>query len=115
MAKKASAAAGDRKDPNKNKSLAIRLTLGKMPRSKAKDIVAAVKRDYGHDIKENMVYMVKTKKNMAKRSKDKPAAAEDTVTLSSPTEWVVAIRLAKQLLGAAGSESNAIALVKAVS
>jgi hypothetical protein len=105
----------DRKDPRKNKSLAIRTVLARMPKAKAVDVVAAVKKDFGHDIKLNMVYMVKTKANMAANGKPKAAGgARDKSHLSSPAEWVEAIRYARQLLRAAGSVSTATALLKAI-
>ena len=49
----------------KNRSLAIRNVLRKMPSAKATEIAGAVKKEYGHTVKPNMVYMVKTKANMA--------------------------------------------------
>jgi hypothetical protein len=119
MAKKASTTAADRKDPKQNKSLAIRMVLSDMKGAKAKDIVAAVKQKFGHDIQENQVYMVKTKLNKksagrrGRRQAAEPAAAGNG-KLSSRQQWVEAIRAAKQLLDAAGDVPSATALLKAV-
>ena len=63
----------DRSDPRKNKSLAIRNTLETMPGAKASEIRAAVKKNYGQVVSQNMVYMVKTKTNMASDGRVKRA------------------------------------------
>ena len=65
MAKKAKSGKRDRSDPKHNKSLAIRMILKTMPSAKAADVAAAVKKEFGHQVHPNMVYMVKTKRNMA--------------------------------------------------
>lgn len=105
----------DRSDPRKNKSLAIRTVLRKMPSAKAAEVVTAVKKDFGIDVKQNMVYMVKTKANMAAdgRPRRLQAGVSDGVP-SSAAEWVEAIKIARQLLRATGSAANATALLKAV-
>jgi hypothetical protein len=113
MAKQAKA---DRTDPKKNKSLAIRTVLAKMPAAKASDVVATVKKEYGHDVKQNMVYMVKTKANMAadgRPSRSKQNGSKSGAP-SSAAEWVEAIKIARHLLKATGSVANATALLKAV-
>jgi hypothetical protein len=108
----------DRSDPRKNKSLAIRTVLERMPNSKAAEVVAAVKREFGHDVKQNMVYMVKTKANMAAAGspakRQRTAAGNGDATLSSAAQWVEAIKIARNLLKATGSVANATALLKAV-
>ena len=107
----------DRSDPRKNKSLAIRTVLGKMPTAKAVEVVAAVKKEYGHDVKQNMVYMVKTKANMAADGRPRRAKQNGRSRSGAPAtaaEWVGAIRIARQLLKATGSVANATALLKAV-
>lgn len=115
MAKKATS---DRLDPKKNKSLAIRNLLKKMPKAKATDVAVAVKKEYGHEIHPNMVYMVKTKANVRKaketttKSKAKPARMESPMT--SAVLWVEAIHLARHLLKATGNLANATALLQAV-
>jgi hypothetical protein len=114
MAKKSNR---DRSDPKKNKSLAIRTVLAKMPAAKAADVVATVKKEFGHDVKVNMVYMVKTKANMAadgRPRKQRRTAGSNGVTLSSPAQWVEAIKIARNLLKTTGSVANATALLKAV-
>jgi|SRR5882724_4612257 len=113
MAKKA--ANSDRSDPRKNKSLAIRTVLRKTPNAKASDVVAVVKKDFGHDVRQNMVYMVKTKMNMASdgRPMRRAGGAKET-RLSSPALWVEAIKIGRQLLRATGSAANANALLKAI-
>ena len=117
MAKKA-IANSDRSDPKKNKSLAIRTVLGKMPAAKASEVVAAVKREFGHDVKQNMVYMVKTKVNMASDGRPRKAkravSSNGVATLSSASQWVDAIKLARQLLKVTGNVADATALLKAV-
>jgi hypothetical protein len=62
-----------------------------------------------------MVYMVKTKANMATdgRPRSKPGN-QDNSPIASAAEWVEAIKLAKQLLRATGSVANATALLKAL-
>jgi hypothetical protein len=105
----------DRSDPKTNKSLAIRKVLTKMPTAKASEVVAAVKKVYGHDVKQNMVYMVKTKRNMA--ADGRPRLQNGRRTQSSMTSaalWVDAIKIARQLLKATGSVANATALLKAL-
>jgi hypothetical protein len=118
MAKKKASNNGDRQDPRNNKSLAIRTILEKMPDAKASDVVDAVKNEFGHDIGKNLVYMVKTKGNMAsdakaaKGAKSKASAAKSPLTTAAL--WVDAIKSARQLVKATGSVANAIALVKAL-
>jgi hypothetical protein len=114
MPRKSATSTSDRSDPRKNKSLAIRNVLDKMPSAKASEIVAAVKKDFGHDVKQNMVYMVKTKKNMAADGRLGTKSGSSRGTLSSAAMWVEAIKLARQLLRATGSVANATALLKAV-
>ena len=113
MAKKATSS--DRSDPNQNKSLAIRNILGKTPNVKVADVAVAVKREYGHDVSKAMIYMIKTKNNMAsdgraKRTKSKKSDSP----LTSAALWVEAIKLARQLLNATGTVANATALLKAI-
>ena len=115
MTKKATSNGSDRSDPRKNKSLAIRKMLQRMPGAKATEIVAAVKKEFGHDVRQNMVYMVKTKANMAADGRPRnKAGASDASPISSPAEWVEAIKIARQLLRATGSVANATALLKAI-
>jgi hypothetical protein len=114
MAKK-SLLSSDRSDPKANKSLAIRSILKKLPNAKGSEVVAAVKKEYGHDVKINMVYMVKTKQNMASdgRAKSSSRSASDR-TLGSAAQWVEAIKAGRELLRATGSMANATALLKAL-
>jgi hypothetical protein len=114
MAKKVQS---DRSDPKKNKSLAIRMMLRKMPTAKALDVAEAVKKDYGHDVKQNMVYMVKTKANMMADGRprgSKTNGGKKDGAPSTAAQWVEAIKIARQLLRATGSAANATALLKAV-
>jgi hypothetical protein len=115
MPKKGARVNLNRSDPKKNKSLAIRLVLRKMPNAKASEVVGAVKKEYGHDVKQNMVYMVKTKRNMASDGRPRRAVGGQGETrLSSPALWVEAIKIGRQLLRATGSVANATALLKAI-
>ena len=115
MAKKPALSKSERSDPKKNKTLAIRLVLKKKPNAKAADIAAAVKREYGHTVAPNRIYMVKTKTNMASDGRPRTTgAAKNGATLTSAALWVEAIKTARQLLRATGSVPNAIAILKAV-
>ena len=115
MAKKAAPTRTDRTDPKKNKSLAIRNVLKKNPTAKAADVVAAVKKEYGHTVNQNRVYMIKTKSNMASDGRPRKAAAKNNGTpMTSAALWVDAIKNARQLLKSTGSVPNAIALLKAL-
>ena len=112
MAKKPSKS--NRTDPKQNKSLATRLTMEKLPGAKASEIVSTVKKEYGHVINPNMVYMIKTKGNMAADGRAKTAKVESGEPLSSAAMWVDAIKLGRQLLKSTGSLANAVALLKAI-
>ena len=115
MAKKPAQTKSDRADPKKNKSLAIRYILKKKPAAKAVDIVAAVKKEYGHSVNVNHVYMVKTKNNMAADGRPRMTKPTDNGTpMSTAALWVDAIKAARQLIKATGSVANATALLKAV-
>ena len=116
MAKKPKAFNGDRTDPKQNKSLAIRTVLKGMSTSKASEVAAEVKKQFGHTVSVNQIYMMKTKSSMATRSKAerKAAAATRSGKLSSAALWVDAIKIARHLLAATGSVDNAIALLKAI-
>ena len=116
MAKKKTAFTGDRTDPKQNKSLAIRTVLQGMPSAKATEVAAEVKKQFGHTVSVNQIYMVKTKKHMARRSKSvrKVARVDRHGKLSSAALWVDAIKIAKQLLSATGSVDNAISLLRAI-
>lgn len=110
-------ARSDRSDPKKNKSLAIRTMLRRMPAAKAADVASAVKKDFGHDVKPNMIYMVKTKLNMAADGRPRRTSQNGSRQDGSPStaaQWVEAIKIARQLLKVTGSAANATALLKAV-
>lgn len=107
----------DRSDPKKNKSLAIRNVMKKMPGAKGTQVADAVKQEYGHTISPNMVYMMKTKMNMAAdgRPKNNKAKSKSGGTpMTSAALWIDAIKTARQLLLSTGSVANATALLKAV-
>lgn len=115
MANKNSNGKPDRSNPKNNKSLAIRLVLKKMPAAKVAAVVAAVKKDYGQDVSKNMIYMVKTKANMASdRKAKKQIYARGSNPMTTPALWVGAIKIARQLLKETGSLANATALLKAL-
>ena len=113
MAKKPSGKS-DRSDPKQNKSLAIRNVLKKMPAAKASEVADAVKKEYGHEISQNMVYMVKTKGNMASDGRPRKTKTGKDGPLNSAARWVEAIKIGRELLKATGSVANATALLKAV-
>ena len=117
MAKKSTKSKSDRSDPKKNKSLAIRTVLKRMPAAKASDVAGEVKKEFGHDVKINMVYMVKTKANMASDGRPKRTQSNGSKSNGAPSsaaQWVDAIKIARNLLKATGSVANATALLKAV-
>ena len=117
MAKKKTAFSGDRSDPKKNKSLAIRNVLKKMPKAKASEVAEAVKKEYGHTVGVNIIYMVKTKLNMASDRKKTGTAktkANSSTPMTSAALWVDAIKNARALIAATGSVANATALLKAL-
>src|SRR5437763_3145840 len=111
MAKKARTFSGDRSDPKQNKSLAIRTVLKGMANAKATEVAAEVKKQFGHAVSVNQIYMIKTKSSIAKRNKAerKSAAASRNGKLSSAALWVDAIKIAKQLLSATGGVEDAVA------
>jgi hypothetical protein len=105
----------DRSDPKNNKSLAIRTVLKKMPTAKAKAVAGAVKKEFGHDVSSNMIYMVKTKTNMAGDGRPKkPKSAGNGSPMRRAALWIDAIKTARQLLKQTGSVANATALLKAI-
>jgi hypothetical protein len=113
--KKPTSGTADRTDPKNNKSLAIRTVLKKMPTSKAKEVASTVKKEFGHDVSSNMIYMVKTKTNMASDGRPKrPKSAGSGNPMTSAALWVDAIKTARQLLKQTGSVANAVALLKAI-
>ncbi|MBS0262610.1 MAG: hypothetical protein JSS02_11715 [Planctomycetes bacterium] len=115
MAKKAATGNKDRQDPRQNKSLAIRTVLKRMPTAKAADVVNAVKQEFGHSVHTNMVYMVKTKSNMAADGRPRRRKTDPRATpMASAAAWVEAIKYAKALLKATGSIANATALLEAL-
>jgi hypothetical protein len=115
MAKKPTPSKSDRTDPKKNKSLAIRNVLRTKPTAKAAEVVAAVKKEYGHTVDPNRVYMVKTKTNMAADGRPREIRAiKNGTPMTSAALWVDAIKIARQLLKSTGSLPNAIALLKAI-
>lgn len=115
MSKKVNPGKKDRSDPKHNKSLAIRIVLKTMPSAKAAEVAAAVKKEFGHQVHPNMVYMVKTKSNMASdgRPKRRKSDPQDS-PMTSAALWVESIKIARQLLKATGSVANATALLRAL-
>lgn len=115
MAKKPALSKSERTDPKKNKSLAIRVILKRRPNAKASEIAAAVKKEFGHTINPNQIYMIKTKANMASDGRPrKTSSSKNDTPLTSPALWVDAIKTARQLLKVTGSVPNAIAILKAM-
>src|ERR1044072_6274568 len=115
MAKKSALSQSERTDPKKNKSLAIRLVLKRKPNAKASEVAAAVKKEFGHSINSNQIYMIKTKANMASDGRPrKTNSSKNDTPLTSPALWIDAIKTARQLLKVTGSLPNAIAILKAM-
>src|SRR3954463_12427832 len=115
MAKKLMPTKSERTDPKKNKSLAIRLVLKRKPTAKASEVATMVKKEFGHAVNPNQIYMIKTKANMASdgRPRKTNASKSDTPMISAAL-WTDAIKTARQLLKATGSVPNAIAILKAL-
>ena len=112
MAKKTTA---DRSDPRKNKSLAIRNILAKMPSAKGGEVVAAVRSAYGLKVTPTLVYLVKSKANLrSDRRSKKPGQRGVVAPMNSAATWTDAIRSAQHLLKATGSVANAMAVLRAV-
>jgi len=104
-----------RSNPRSNKSLAIRNVLRKMPAARAGDVATAVKKEYGQDVSKNMIYMVKTKTNMAADRKGKKLnSGRSRSPMTTAALWVEAIKTARHLLKATGSVANATAVLKAL-
>jgi hypothetical protein len=117
VAKKKLAFKGDRSDPKQNQSLAIRTVLEGMPNAKASEVVGEVKKQFGHTVSVNRIYMLKTKKTMKAnrpKSQNGQATGSSGGAPSGAAAWVEAIKYAKQLLAATGSVQNAVALLKAI-
>jgi hypothetical protein len=115
MAKKPPQSKADRSNPKKNKTLAVRMVLKGKPNAKAAEIAAAVKKEYGHSVSPNLIYMVKTKTNMASDGRPRQSGSYANRTpMTSAAMWVEAIKTARQLIKLTGSIPNAIAIVKAV-
>lgn len=115
MAKKAASESSDRADPRKNKSLAIRNVLKKMPTAKASEVVEAVHKEYGQQVAQNMVYMVKTKGTMrSNRRTSNGKSGRKNSPMNTAARWVEAIKIARHLLKVTGSAENATALLNAV-
>lgn len=125
MAKKAESS--DRSDPTKNKSLAIRTIIERMPEANFAETAKAVQEEFGHEIRPNLFYALKAKSITKKGRRGRPRKSETmgdaaapakssaaVAEITSPAQWVDAINAAKKLLNAAGSASNAIALIKAI-
>jgi hypothetical protein len=114
MAKKPQMGKVDRSDPRKNKSLAIRTVLKKMPGAKAREVAEAVRTEFGHKVGQNMIYMVKTKSNMASDGRPRKSKTSRNSPLTTAALWIDAIKVGRQLLKATGSVANATALLKAL-
>lgn len=113
MAAKKASKPSDRTDPRKNKSLAIRNVMKTLSGGTAAEIAAAVKKEYGHNVSPDRIYMVKTKGNMAlTRKKTKKATTEGFPV--GAAQWIAAIKIGHQLLRSTGSLDNAVALLKAI-
>ena len=95
MAKKPLQSKSDRSDPKKNKTLAVRTVLKKKPTAKAAEVAAMVKKEYGHSVSPNLVYMVKTKANMASDGRPRPTGPSRNGTpMTTAAMWVDAIKSA---------------------
>lgn len=115
MAKKPAPGNKGRFDPKHNKRFAVLAVLKQMPDASVTDVIEAVKKRFGHVVGPNLVYMVKTKSNMAVDGRPKkPKGAAKGHSMSSAADWVQAIKAARGLLKMTGSVANATALLKAL-
>jgi hypothetical protein len=81
--------------------------LTKMPSAKASEVVAAVKKEYGHEVRQNLIYLVKTKSIMAADRRESPittvvlcdAAASYQRILSGPPARQNSLTSAGTILG----------------
>jgi hypothetical protein len=112
--KKSKPSKADKSDPRHNRRLAVRNVIKKMPSATAKEVVEAVKKEYGHQVSTNMVYMARTKSNMASDGRPTKAKGESDSPMNSAEVWVEAIQSARHLLTITGSVANATALLKAL-
>ncbi len=101
------------KDPMKDKSTAIRRVIKRMPTAKVKDVVAAVKDEFGHKVNSDRILMVKTKKNMVATRKTTNTQWKTGYPVGA-AQWIEAIKIAQQLLKVTGSVDNAMALLNAL-
>lgn len=85
-----------------------------MPDAKASEVAAAVKKEYGHNVGANIIYMVKTKMNMSAGRKGTGKGKSTKTPMTSAAQWVDAIKIARQLLKSTGSVKNATALLEAL-
>lgn len=91
------------------------MVLKTMPGAKATDVAEAVKREYGHKVHPNMVYVIKTKSNMAHDGRPRRKKSDGRGTpMNSATLWVEGIKIARELLRVTGGVANATALLKAL-
>lgn len=91
------------------------MVLKRMPSAKAKEVAEAVQKEFGHKVGQNMVYMVKTKTNMASDGRPKRTRTSPRDNpMTTPALWIDAIKIGRELLRATGSVANATALLKAL-
>jgi hypothetical protein len=91
------------------------MILRKMPTARASVIAQEVKAQFGHSVHPNMVYMIKTKSNMASDGRPRRRKSDPRSTpMTTAASWVASIKLARRLLNATGSVANATALLKAL-
>ena len=75
--------------------------------------MASVKKEYGHSVSPNLVYMVKTKTDMASDGRPRRSVGTNGTPMTSAAMWVDAIKAARDY-SSTGSVPNAIAILKAV-
>ncbi|MBI3865801.1 MAG: hypothetical protein HY290_28340 [Planctomycetia bacterium] len=86
-----------------------------MPSAKVAEVADAVKKEFGHQVHPNLIYMIKTKSNMASDGRPQRRKSEGRETpMTSAKLWVEAIKIARELLRVTGSVPNATALLKAL-
>ena len=105
-----------RLDPFSNKSLAVRMVVGKMPKAKASEVAQAVKDEYGHDVTDIAVYGIRNKLKQQSNGhvvEPQPTTASRS-SANEPYASLEAIRTARQLLKVTGGLENATALLQAI-
>lgn len=104
----------DREDPATNKSLCIRSMIeAHPPGTSAKEIVEAVRKQYGHNVTPTLVYLVKSKMSRPK-SKGGAKIVRAGKPVGEAGDMLAAIKAARVLLRSAGDHQIARQVLDAI-